>query len=67
MSNPFGAELPKNGFDPGQDTYQAPPVDGSSVSVEVDPNSKRLQLLEPFEAWNGQDLMDLTILIKVRV
>lgn len=65
LSNPFGAELPAKGFDPGQDTYQAPPADGSSVSVIVDPNSKRLQLLEPFKAWNGKDLENLTILIKV--
>lgn len=65
MSNPFGAELPANGFDPGQDTYQAPPSDGSSVSVVVDPKSQRLQLLEPFKVWNGKDLENLTILIKV--
>lgn len=65
MSNPFGAELPANGFDPGQDTYQAPPSDGSSVNVVVNPNSQRLQLLEPFKVWNGKDLENLTILIKV--
>lgn len=65
MSNPFGDELPARGFDPGQDTYQAPPADGSSVSVVVDPKSNRLQLLEPFKVWDGKDLENLTILIKV--
>lgn len=65
LSNPFGAELPAQGFDPGQDTYQAPPSDGSCVDVVVDPKSNRLQLLEPFKVWDGKDLEDLTILIKV--
>lgn len=57
-----GQEL--SGFDPGQDTYQVPPADESSVSVVVDLN--RLQLLEPFDAWNGNDLENLSILIKVK-
>lgn len=65
MSNPFGNELPAKGFDPGQDTYQAPPADGSSVSVVVDAKSNRLQLLEPFKTWDGKDLEGLTILVKV--
>lgn len=65
LSNPFGDELPARGFDPGQDTYQAPPADGSSVSVVVDAKSNRLQLLEPFKVWDGKDLENLTILIKV--
>jgi len=66
LSNPFGDELPVEGFDPGQNTYQAPPDDGSSVCVTVDPKSKRLQLLEPFRAWDGKDLECLTVLIKVK-
>lgn len=65
LSNPFGDELPSRGFDPGQDTYQAPPSDGSGVSVNVDPSSKRLQLLEPFKPWDHKDLEGLTILLKV--
>ncbi|KAE9537575.1 hypothetical protein AGLY_006598 [Aphis glycines] len=66
LNNPFGDELPAKGFDPGQDTYQAPPADGSAVSAVVDPKSNRLQLLEPFKPWDGKDLVDLTILIKVK-
>jgi len=65
LSNPFGDELPARGFDPGQDTYQNPPADGSAVSLQVDPKSNRLQLLEPFKVWDGKDLEYLTILIKV--
>jgi aconitate hydratase len=46
--------LPTNGYDPGQDTYQAPPQDRSSVSVAVSPSSDRLQLLSPFKEWDGK-------------
>lgn len=61
-----GDELPSRGFDSGVDTYDAPPSDGSKVNVDVDPKSQRLQLLEPFDKWDGKDLEDLTILIKVK-
>jgi len=63
---PYGDELPNNGFDPGEDTYQHPPVDGSGISVDVDPTSDRLQLLTPFSKWDGGDLKDLPVLIKVK-
>lgn len=66
LENPYGDELPNRGFDPGLDTYDSPPPDGSKVKVDVDPKSQRLQLLEPFDKWNGKDLEDLTILIKVK-
>lgn len=52
-------------FDPGQDTYQYPPKDGSGQHVDVSPTSQRLQLLEPFDKWDGKDLEDMLILIKV--
>merc|ERR1711935_532502 len=63
---PYGDELPNQGFDPGEDTYQHPPTDGSDVSVNVDPASDRLQLLTPFVKWDGGDLKDLAVLIKVK-
>lgn len=66
LDSPFGDELPSKGFDPGMDTYQAPPKDGSGVKVDVDPKSQRLQLLTPFDKWDGKDLTDMTILIKVK-
>ncbi|XP_047507543.1 aconitate hydratase, mitochondrial-like [Pieris napi] len=66
LSDPYGDELPARGFDPGQDTYEHPPADGSKVKVDVLPTSDRLQLLEPFDKWSGKDLTDLTILIKVK-
>ena len=47
--------LPKGGFEPGEASFQAPPPDGAGVEVVVDPTSDRLQLLEPFAAWDGKD------------
>jgi aconitate hydratase len=65
LDSPYGDELPTKGFDPGEDTYEAPPGDGTKLKVDVDANSQRLQLLEPFDVWDGKDLVDLTVLIKV--
>ncbi|XP_038064666.1 probable aconitate hydratase, mitochondrial, partial [Patiria miniata] len=64
LDSPYGDELPSKGFDPGEDTYQ-PPAD-SKVQVDIDPNSKRLQVLDPFETWDGKDLENMAVLIKVK-
>ncbi|KAI9723584.1 MAG: hypothetical protein M1812_000884 [Candelaria pacifica] len=66
LSAPIGTGLPSRGYDPGRDTYQAPPKDRQAVSVAVSPSSDRLQLLEPFNAWDGKDATDLPILIKAK-
>lgn len=66
LEAPDADELPKANFDPGQDTYQYPPKDASSERVDVNPTSQRLQLLEPFDKWNGKDLENMQILIKVK-
>jgi aconitate hydratase len=66
LEPPFGDELPSQGFDPGEDTYQHPPDDGTSLSVNVDPNSKRLELLSPFGHWDGKDYTDMAVLLKVK-
>ncbi|MCJ1367355.1 Aconitate hydratase mitochondrial [Acarospora aff. strigata] len=66
LSVPTGDGLPARGYDPGRDTYQAPPADRESISVAVSPSSDRLQILEPFEAWDGKDATDIPILIKTK-
>ena len=66
LQPPSGDTLPQRGFDAGEDTYQAPVADSSNLKVDVDPKSQRLQLLEPFDAWNGQDLNEMAILIKIK-
>jgi aconitate hydratase A / 2-methylisocitrate dehydratase len=66
LDPPTGWELPENGFavdDPG---YQAPVADGSSVIVSIDPESKRLQLLEPFNPWDGEEMSNMRLLIKAK-
>ncbi|CAB4588023.1 MAG: aconitate hydratase [Actinobacteria bacterium] len=64
LEPPVGEVLPDRGYDPGQNTFTAPPADGSSVVVEVSPTSDRLQLLEPFPAWDGNDYLGLPVLMK---
>jgi len=66
LQAPTGVGLPADGYDPGQDTYQAPPSDRSSVDVKVSPTSDRLQVLSPFDAWDGKDAEELPILIKCK-
>ncbi len=63
---PEGEELPKAGFAKGLEGYEAPAEDGDQIRVEISPTSERLQLLEPFPRWDGQDFTDLVMLIKTR-
>ncbi len=64
LPTPIGAELPDNGFDPGEPKFVAPPIDGSDIKVSISPHSQRLQLLTPFEPWDGKDYEDLPVLVK---
>ena len=66
LDAPTGDELPVKGFAVEDAGYQAPAEDGSKVSIAVDPSSKRLQLLDPFAAWEGTDLKSLKLLIKAK-
>ncbi|MCH6576306.1 MAG: aconitate hydratase [Proteobacteria bacterium] len=59
-------EVPEKGFDEGQSSYLAPPDDGSDIELTVDPNSERIQLMEPWPAWDGNDFMDMPVLIKTK-
>ncbi len=61
---PTGWELPPKGFDVEDPGYQAPAEDGSSVVISVAADSSRLQLLESFDAWDGQNISGLKLLIK---
>ena len=66
LDAPRGDILPANGYNEGEDTFTAPPADGSDVSVVVSPTSDRLQLLSPFGAWNGKDYIGLPVLMKAQ-
>jgi aconitate hydratase len=65
LETPYGDELPGNGWEAGQNYYTHPPTEGAG-EVVVDPESSRLQLLTPFNAWDGKNLENAEILIKVK-
>jgi aconitate hydratase len=66
LDPPVGDELPTKGFAVEDAGFQAPAADGSGVQVLVSPTSHRLQLLDPFKAWEGSDLTGLKLLIKAK-
>ena len=66
LNPPVGDELPSGGFAVGDNGYQAPAEDGSSIEVVVKPDSDRLQLLSPFDAWDGKNITGAKLLIKAK-
>jgi len=66
LNAPSGEVLPAKGYDAGNNTFIAPPADGSGIDVVVDPLSDRLQLLEPFAKWNGNDFICMPVLMKAK-
>lgn len=64
LDEPVGITLPEAGFDPGEDTFTPPPADRSGIDVKVSPTSDRLQLLTAFEPWDGNDYVELPLLLK---
>ncbi len=66
LAPPVGEELPARGFDPGESGFEAPPDDRSGVTVEVSPQSDRLQVLSPFDPWDGNDYEELPVLLKAK-
>ena len=64
LNEPSGSELPPKGFDVGDNGFQAPSIDGSTVEIKVNPDSDRLQLLQPFAPWDGKNITNARVLIK---
>jgi len=64
LDAPQGMELPPSGFDVEDNGYLAPEADGSAVNVAVNDDSERLQLLTPFDPWDGENLMNAKLLLK---
>ncbi len=64
LDPPTGHELPEKGFDVEDAGYLAPAEDGSGIDVVVKPDSQRLELLTPFEAWDGKNITGMKLLIK---
>jgi aconitate hydratase len=59
-------EVPAKHFARGRNVYTAPPQDGSGITLTVDPRSERLQLMEPWPAWDGRDFLEMPVLIKTK-
>jgi aconitate hydratase len=66
LDEPVGEELPSRGFESGESGFLVPPADGSNVEVVVRPDSDRLQLLQPFPTWDGNDFVELPVLLKAK-
>ncbi|MGB5847605.1 MAG: aconitase family protein, partial [Ignavibacteriaceae bacterium] len=66
LDPPKGEELPPSGFDEGSRGFVPPAEDGSTVEIKVNPDSERLELLEPFKPWDGKDYKDLFVLLKAK-
>ncbi|MBI4247299.1 MAG: aconitate hydratase [Candidatus Rokubacteria bacterium] len=63
---PEAEELPRDGFARGEEGYEPPAADPGSVQIAISEKSERLQLLGPFPAWDGQDFVELPILVKTK-
>ncbi len=59
-------DVPARNFDRGASSYEAPPRDGGDIELTVAPDSERIQLLEPWPAWDGNDFLDLPVLVKAK-
>jgi aconitate hydratase len=66
FSAPEGDIWPEKGYQRSLEYYQAPQVDGPDRQLQLDPKSQRIQLIEPFAKWNGEDKQQVELLIKVR-
>ncbi len=59
-------EVPEENFHSGSSVYEAPPADGSSIDLAVSPDSERIQLMQPWPAWDGEDFTDMPVLMKTQ-
>lgn len=66
LDEPKGEKLPAKGFDVKDNGYQAPAEDGSNIEIKIAPDSKRLQLLKPFDPWDGKNILGMKLLIKAK-
>ncbi|MCP9454987.1 MAG: aconitate hydratase [Nitrospira sp.] len=66
LEPPIGEELPANGFAKGEEGYVPPAENGDALTVDIPPTSERLQLLQPFPRWDGNDFEKLPVLIKTK-
>lgn len=66
LEEPMGIEMPVKGFAVEDNGYQKPAKDGSHIDINVAEDSNRLQLLTPFEPWDGENITGMKLLIKAK-
>ena len=67
LKEPNGIEFPPRGFEVENNGFIDPEnFSGKEIEINIDPNSKRLQLLKPFKAWDGKNIKNLKLLIKAK-
>jgi aconitate hydratase len=66
LDPPSGDELPRKGFRAGDSGFVPPAKHGAKVSIDIDPTSDRLQALQPFAPWDGQDILNVPVLLKAK-
>ena len=65
LDEPYGDVFPPKGFAVEDRGFIAPGENTGGVEVIISPDSNRLQKLEPFKPWDGGELVDMPLLIKV--
>ena len=66
LDPPIGVDLPEKGFEVEDLGYHEPAKDGKNIKIKINPESERLQLLEPFDVWNGENIVGAKLLIKAK-
>lgn len=66
LEEPKGYELPPLGYELKESGFLAPIADGSDIEISIAKDSQRLQELAPFASWNGKDIIEQPLLIKVK-
>ena len=66
LDPPIGVDLPEKGFEVEDLGYHEPAKDGKNIKIKINPESERLQLLEPFDSWNGENIIGAKLLIKAK-
>jgi aconitate hydratase len=66
LNAPTPPPLPENGLSEIRGNFIAPPEDGCAIDIKLDPASERIELLKPFDGWDGRDFIELPVLVKTR-
>jgi aconitate hydratase len=66
LDPPIGVDLPENGFAVEELGYKPPSKNGNNIKININPSSERLQLLEPFDSWDGKNIVGSKLLIKAK-